>query len=256
MSPPVIEFNDVSLRFGKKEVLSGFDLAVAVKERMVVMGPSGVGKSTLLRLIVGILRPDAGTIRVDGQEVPNLSERALNKLRASIGMVYQYSALISSLSVEGNLALPLRELTRMSPREIDSEVDHNLELVGMLSSKSLMPAELSGGMRKRIGIARALVMKPKIILFDEPSTGLDPVNSSVIDQLIIDLSSHVTSVIVTHEIKSAFRIATRIAMIHLGRNIAEGTPEAMKHSRDPVVSQFLAGTTEGVHFQQDAIPAA
>jgi phospholipid/cholesterol/gamma-HCH transport system ATP-binding protein len=258
MSPPIIEFGDVSLSFGPKKVLDGFNLQIAPQERMVILGPSGVGKSTLLRLIVGILLPDHGSVRVDGLEVSTLPERALNKLRAKIGMVYQYAALISSLTVEENLALPLREMTRLGPGEIARIVEDNLALVGMETSKSLLPAELSGGMKKRIGIARALVMKPKIILFDEPSTGLDPVNSSVIDKLILDLGTQakVTCVIVTHEIRSAFRIATRMAMLHQGRNIAEGTPKEMKHSDNPVVSQFLAGETNGPLHQEHAISAS
>lgn len=247
MTSPLIEFDEVSLRFAEKQVLQGFCLKIAPQERMVVMGPSGAGKSTLLRLIVGILRANQGAVCVDGMNVGELCQRKLNELRTRIGMVYQYSALISSLTVEENLALPLRELTRMRPSQIAAEVERNLELVGMQGSKSLMPAELSGGMRKRIGIARALVMKPKIILFDEPSTGLDPVNSTIIDQLIINLSTQakVTCVIVTHVIVSAFRIATRMAMLHDGRNIAEGTPEEMKSSSEPVVRQFLLGEIDG-----------
>jgi len=246
MNRAAIEFNDVFLSFGEKKVLTGFRLHITREERMVVMGPSGAGKSTLLRLIVGILKADQGVVLVEGKDMAKLSRRLLNKERAKIGMVYQYSALISSLSVEENLALPLRELTRMKPGEIAAAVESNLELVGMESSKSLMPAELSGGMRKRIGIARALVMKPQIILFDEPSAGLDPVNSSIIDQLIINLSTKakVTCVIVTHVIVSAFRIATRMAMLHEGKNIAEGSPEEMKRSNNPIVSQFLFGETD------------
>ena len=260
MNRAMIQFEDVFMSFGENEILHGFNLNIPAQERMVIMGPSGVGKSTLLRLIVGILKPDRGTICVEGMNVPNLPSRALNKLRTKIGMVYQYSALISSLSVAENLALPLRELTDLRPRQIDAEVEHALALVGMEETKSMMPSELSGGMRKRVGIARALVMKPKIMLFDEPSTGLDPVNSSIIDELIINFTdqAQVTSVIVTHEIKSAFRIATRMAMLHQGRNIAEGLPEEMKNSRDPIVSQFLAGKTNGPILKEskNAIPAA
>jgi phospholipid/cholesterol/gamma-HCH transport system ATP-binding protein len=172
-------------------------------------------------------------------------------------MVYQYSALLSSRTVRDNIALPLEELTDKSHEEIDKIVDEKLELVGMKDSKNLMPSELSGGMKKRVSLARALVLEPELILFDEPVAGLDPVMASVIDELVINLSekSKVTCVIVTHEMDSAFRIATRMAMLYHGKIIEEGTPEEMKKSRNPVVSQFLTGSTEGPILEEtkDAI---
>jgi phospholipid/cholesterol/gamma-HCH transport system ATP-binding protein len=172
-------------------------------------------------------------------------------------MVYQYSALLSSRTVRDNVALPLEELTDKSREEIDKIVDEKLELVGMKDSKNLMPSELSGGMKKRVSLARALVLEPELILFDEPVAGLDPVMASVIDELVINLSekSKVTCVIVTHEMDSAFRIATRMAMLYHGKIIEEGTPEEMKKSRNPVVSQFLTGSTEGPILEEtkDAI---
>ena len=174
-------------------------------------------------------------------------------------MVYQYSALLSSRTVRDNVALPLEELTDKSREEIDKIVDEKLELVGMKDSKNLMPSELSGGMKKRVSLARALVLEPELILFDEPVAGLDPVMASVIDELVINLSekSKVTCVIVTHEMDSAFRIATRMAMLYHGKIIEEGTPEEMKKSRNPVVSQFLTGSTEGPILEEtkDAITA-
>ncbi len=211
------------------------------------MGQSGSGKSTILRLILGILQPTAGEIFFKQFEISRLKRRKLQQVRTQIGMVYQYSALLSSRNVRDNIALPLEELTRKTTAEIDKIVDEKLELVGMLDSKNQMPSELSGGMRKRVSLARALVMDPELILFDEPSAGLDPVISSVIDELIISLTDHskVTSVIVTHEMDSAFRIATRMAMLYQGEVIANDEPERLKQSDDPVVQQFLSGSTEG-----------
>ena len=244
---PLIELRDVHLAFGEKEVLAGVGLRIAPRERLVVLGQSGSGKSTLLRLILGILKPSAGSVQFQGGEVSRMRRLQLNAMRQKIGMVYQYSALISSLSVRDNLALPLEELTGKTRAEIDALVDEKLALVGMADARDKMPAELSGGMRKRIGLARGIIMDPALILYDEPSAGLDPVISSVIDQLIIELSEKIgaTSIIVTHEMGSAFRIATRIAMLFQGRIIADGTPEEIKKSTDPVVAQFISGNIDG-----------
>ena len=243
----VVELRDVQLAYGEKKVLDGVSLKVEPLDRLVVMGQSGSGKSTILRLILGILQPSAGEIFFKQFEITRLRRRKLQQVRAQIGMVYQYSALLSSLNVRDNVALSLEELTTKTREEIDKIVDEKLELVGMLESKDQMPAQLSGGMRKRVSIARALAMDPELILFDEPSAGLDPVISSVIDELIISLSerSKVTSVIVTHEMDSAFRIASRMAMLYQGKVIADADPEQFKQSNDPVVQQFLSGSTEG-----------
>lgn len=243
----VVELRDVELEFPEKKVLDGVSLRVEPLDRLVIMGQSGSGKSTILRLILGILQPTAGRIFFKQFEISRLSRRKLQQARADIGMVYQYSALLSSLTVGENIALPLQELTRKSPAEIDRIVDEKLDLVDMVEAKKQMPAELSGGMRKRVSLARALVMEPELILFDEPSAGLDPVISSVIDELIISLSerSKVTSIIVTHEMESAFRIGTRMAMLYQGKIIADATPNEFRKSQDPVVQQFLSGSTEG-----------
>ena len=244
---PVIELRDVHLAFGEKEILAGVDLRIMPRERLVVLGQSGCGKSTLLRLILGILKPTGGSVQFQGREISQMRRRKLNAMRQKIGMVYQYSALISSLSVRDNLALPLEELTDKTRAEIDALVDEKLTLVGMADARDKMPAELSGGMRKRIGLARGIIMDPAVILYDEPNAGLDPVISSVIDQLIIELSEKIgaTSVIVTHEMESAFRIASRMTMLFKGRIIAEDTPESFKKSSDPVVAQFISGDTKG-----------
>lgn len=247
--PPnhVVELRDVRLAFPQKTVLDGVSLTVEPLDRLVIMGQSGSGKSTILRLILGILQPTAGEIFFKQFEITRLKRRKLQQVRAQIGMVYQYSALLSSRNVRDNVALPLEELTTKSAAEIDQIVDEKLELVGMLDSRNQMPSELSGGMRKRVSLARALVMDPELILFDEPSAGLDPVISSVIDELIISLSerSQVTSIIVTHEMDSAFRIGTRMAMLYQGKVIADAAPEEFKRSEHPVVRQFLSGSTEG-----------
>ncbi len=244
---PIVRLENIRLAFGEKVILNGFNLEVHRKERLVIMGQSGSGKSTLLRLICGILRPTAGSVKFGYLEIPQLKRSLLNQMRHRIGMVYQYSALISSVNVRDNLALPLEELTRKTPDEIEKLVDEKLDMVNMSDSKFSMPAELSGGMKKRIGLARALMMEPELILYDEPSAGLDPVISSVIDELMIEVSERTgaTSIIVTHEMESAFRVATRMAMVYKGRVIESGTPDEMRASKDPVVVQFLSGDTEG-----------
>jgi phospholipid/cholesterol/gamma-HCH transport system ATP-binding protein len=246
-TPPVVELRDVRLRFDQKLVLNGVSFAVEPLDRLVIMGQSGSGKSTILRLILGILQPTSGEVFFKQFDMSRLHRRKLQRVRAHIGMVYQYSALLSSRTVRDNVALPLEELTTRSREEIDRVVDEKLDLVGLCEAKNQMPSELSGGMRKRVSLARALVMDPQLILFDEPSAGLDPVISSVIDELIISLTekSNVTSVIVTHEMDSAMRIATKMAMLYQGKIIETGTPDDMKQSDNPVVSQFLSGSTEG-----------
>ena len=243
----MVEMRDVCMQFEEKKVLDGLSLDVEPQERLVIMGQSGSGKSTILRLILGTLRPNSGSIFFKRFEINRLQRRKLQRVRQDIGMVYQYSALLSSQNVRDNVALPLEELTDKSRGEIDKIVDEKLDLVGMKDSKELLPEELSGGMKKRVALARALVLEPELILLDEPSAGLDPVIASVIDELIISLSekSKVTSVTVTHEMESAFRIGTRMAMLYQGKIIEEAEAEKFKQSKNPVVAQFLSGSTEG-----------
>ena len=245
--PPIAELRDVRIQFGEKRVLDGVSLAADPQERLVIIGQSGMGKTTILRLILGILVPTQGSIFFKQHEISKMTADQLQQVRTRMGMVYQDAALLSSSSVRENLALPLQELTDKSPAEIDKIVDEKLALVELAGEGNTMPFELSGGMRKRVGLARALVMEPELILFDEPTAGLDPVISAVIDELIINLTerSKVTSIIVTHLMDSAFRVATRMAMLHRGKIIAEGTPEQMRQSKNPMVVQFLNGRTEG-----------
>ena len=247
MSEPLVQLAGVDLSFDNDCILNRLDLSVNREERMVILGQSGAGKSTLLRLILGVLRPSAGQVFFEGADLLAVSHSRLNEIRTRIGMVYQSSALISSLTVHDNLALPLEELTQKRHREIDSIVEECLAMVGMEETGPMMPAELSGGMRKRVAIARALVMRPELLLFDEPTTGLDPVLAAVVDELIVDLSTraHATSIVVTHELTSAFRVATRMAMLFQGRIIEEDRPERFRRHKNPVVEQFIEGRTKG-----------
>ena len=258
-TPHVVELRDVYLAFEEKRVLNGVSLEVEPLDRLVIMGQSGSGKSTILRLILGILQLDRGSVFFKQFEISRLNRRKLQQVRTQIGMVYQYSALLSSRNVRDNVALPLEELTKKSREEIDRIVDEKLEMVGMLDAKAEAPSELSGGMRKRVSLARALVMDPELVVFYEPTAGLDPVIATVIDELIISLTerSKVTSVIVTHEMDSAFRIGTRMAMLYQGKIIEQGEAEAFKNSTNPVVRQFLSGSTEGpiLEGSKDAVAA-
>lgn len=241
MKPAVIELEDVHLSFGDKEVLRGVNLCVEEGERLVVLGESGGGKSTILRVILGMLRPSKGAVRFRGRDITQLNRWKLNLIRQRIGMVYQYSALISSLNVRDNLALPLVELTRKSQEEIEGAVKEKLEMVGMAGTEAKLPAQLSGGMRKRVGLARALMLEPELILYDEPSAGLDPVISAVIDDMMIQTAEKTgaASVIVTHELGSAFKVATRMAMLKDGEIIAEGDPASFRDHPDERVRGFI-----------------
>jgi phospholipid/cholesterol/gamma-HCH transport system ATP-binding protein len=243
----VVELRDVGMHFGDKQVLDHVSLNVAPQERLVIIGQSGAGKTTILRLVLGILKPNAGSIFFKQHEVSRMNDHQLEPIRMRIGMVYQDAALLSSLTVRENLALPLQELTDKTPAEIDRIVDKKLEMVELTGEDKLMPFELSGGMRKRVGLARALVMEPELILFDEPTQGLDPVIGALIDELIIDLTKRTktTSIIVTHLMDSAFHVATRMAMLYSGKIIEQGTPEYMRQSKNPALVQFLSGSTEG-----------
>jgi len=231
------------MSFRGKQILHDINLEVGQGETMVVIGPSGSGKSTILRLIIGLLKPTSGEIWVKDQGISSLSENALNKIRLDMGMVFQYSALFDSMTVGENVAFGLREHTTMSEKEITKIVSRNLRMVGLAERENVMPNELSGGMKKRVSLARAIAMKPEIMLYDEPTAGLDPIMSGTIDRLIMNTKRMlgVTSVVVTHQMSSAFTIADRIAMIHDGRIIEVGTVEQIKRSENALVQQFIHG---------------
>jgi phospholipid/cholesterol/gamma-HCH transport system ATP-binding protein len=242
----VIKLTDVYKAFGTKEVLRGFSLEVHEGETMVILGFSGAGKSVVIKHIVGLLRPDSGSIIVDEQEVTTLSRTDLYELRAHIGYVFQFAALFDSLSVRENVAMGLRKRGGMTAPEIEQRVAETLELVDLPGIENKFPPELSGGMRKRVGIARAVALRPKYILYDEPTTGLDPVTTAVIDDLMIRMQKKigVTSIVITHDVKSAYRVGNRIAMLYEGVVRQVGTVEEIQHTRDPVVRQFIEGRAE------------
>jgi phospholipid/cholesterol/gamma-HCH transport system ATP-binding protein len=239
----MIRLIDVYKAFGPKRVLEGFSLDVVEGGTMVIVGYSGTGKSVAIKHIVGLLEPDSGQVLVDGLEVPRLSRRELYQLRASIGYVFQFAALFDSQSIGDNVAMGLRKQQELSEREIADRVNEALDLVDLPNVAERFPAELSGGMRKRVGIARAIALRPKYILYDEPTTGLDPVTSAVIDQLMIRMREKlgVTSIVITHDMRSAYTVGTRIAMLYQGRVRQVGTVEEVQHTSDPIVRQFIEG---------------
>jgi phospholipid/cholesterol/gamma-HCH transport system ATP-binding protein len=239
----MIKLDDIYKSFGDKNVLQGFSLEVNEGETMVIIGYSGSGKSVAIKHIVGLLFPDRGTVFVDGLEVPELPREQLYDLRGRIGYVFQFAALFDSLTVGENVAMALRKERTMSEREIAERVSESLALVDLPDTELKYPAELSGGMRKRVGIARAIAKRPKYILYDEPTTGLDPVTSAVIDELMIRMRERlgVTSVVITHDMRSAYSVGTRIAMLYEGKVRQVGTVTEIQQSTDPVVRQFVEG---------------
>ncbi len=239
----MIRLVDVHKSFGTKHVLRGFSLDVTEGETMVVIGGSGTGKSVAIKHIVGLLEPDEGTVFVDGQEVPALAREQVYELRGQIGYVFQFAALFDSLTVAQNVAMGLKKQRNLSAVEVRNRVSEALALVDLLNVEDRFPAELSGGMRKRVGIARAIARRPKYMLYDEPTTGLDPVTASVIDQLMIRLRERlaVTSIVITHDMKSAYAVGSRIAMLYEGRIRQVGTVEDIQESTDPIVRQFIEG---------------
>jgi len=241
----VIEFKDLHKAFGTKQVLEGLSLKIRDSETMVIIGYSGTGKSVALKHIVGLLPPDAGDVIVDGQAVSTLDRDELTRLRQGIGYVFQFAALFDSMTVAENLELGLRR-RGLSHEEIEERVREALALVDLSGTGEQMPAELSGGMRKRVGIARAIALRPRYILYDEPTTGLDPVTSAVIDRLMVRTREHlgVTGVVVTHDMRSAYTVGDRIAMLYEGRVRQVGSVEEIQRTEDPVVRQFIEGRAE------------
>jgi phospholipid/cholesterol/gamma-HCH transport system ATP-binding protein len=239
----MIRLVDVYKSFGKKKVLEGFSLDVPEGETMAIIGSTGSGKSVAIKHIVGLLEPDSGTVFVDNKEVPKLSRAELYALRSKIGYVFQFAALFDSMTVGDNVAMGLRKEHKLTEKEIAARVTESLALVDLPGVETKFPAELSGGMRKRVGIARGIARKPKYILYDEPTTGLDPITSAVIDQLMVRMREKlgVTSIVITHDMRSAYTVGSRIAMLYEGKIRQVGTVEEIKHTEDPIVRQFIEG---------------
>ena len=236
-----IVFEDVHKSFGEHEVLRGINLHIAEGETIVILGGSGAGKSVLLRHINGLLRPDSGRVWVDGEDITDFSEEELIPIRTKVGMVFQGGALFDSLDVFENVAYALREHTHMTEEEIAARVREKLRLVGLEGTEEMMPSDLSGGMKKRVSLARALAIEPKGLLYDEPTTGLDPIIAKKINEMIRNLQNilGVTSVVVTHDIKSAFTVGDRIALLYHGKIHFVGTVEETKKTKDPIVREFI-----------------
>ena len=243
----MIAFVDLRKAFGANQVLEGFTLDVRDGETMVIIGYSGTGKSVAIKHVVGLLEPDAGHVAVGGQVVSSLRRPALTALRATIGYVFQFSALFDSLTVFENVALGLRRRRELSETEITQRVREALRMVDLPRAEPHMPSELSGGMRKRVGLARAIALRPTYILYDEPTTGLDPVTSAVIDQLIVRTREAlgVTSIVITHDMRSAYTVGDRIAMLYQGKVQQVGTVAEIKTTAEPVVRQFIEGRPDG-----------
>jgi len=239
----MIRLIDVYKSFGPKRVLEGFTLEVAEGETMVIIGYSGTGKSVAIKHIVGLLEPDRGEVWVDDREVPRLPRRELYELRSHIGYVFQFAALFDSMTIGDNVAMGLRKQQHLEESEIEQRVSEALELVDLPGVQARFPAELSGGMRKRVGIARAIALRPKYMLYDEPTTGLDPVTSAVIDELMVRMRERlrVTSVVITHDMRSAYTVGSRIAMLYQGRVQQVGTVDEIRNTKDPIVRQFIEG---------------
>ena len=241
--PPMIAVRDLKKRIGAQEILRGVNVTVGTGETLVIIGRSGGGKSVLLKNLIGLMQPDSGEIWIDGQNIIGLNERQLAGIRRKVGILFQAGALFDSMTVEENIAFPLREAGERDNRVIAQKIAEVLEVIELEGQQKKMPVNLSGGMKKRVGLARAIINRPSCILYDEPTAGLDPVVSDSINHLIRRLQAHyhVTSVVVTHDMKSAFHIGDHIAYLHEGRIYFYGTPEEIQASSDPLIQDFLVG---------------
>ena len=239
----MITFKNVTKRYKTNIGLDDVSIKIEKGDFVFLVGPSGAGKSTLLRLMIGLLKPDSGEIWVDGQEIAQLNEDGLNQIRRNMGMVFQYSALFDSMTVGDNVAFGIRQHTKMPEDQIAGVIKRTLRMVGLMGKENVMPSELSGGMKKRVSLARAIALNPKIVLYDEPTSGLDPVMSSTINRLIMSTQRilGVTAVVVTHDMDSAFTIADRIAMMYDEKIIEIATPDEFRQSENPLVRQFING---------------
>jgi phospholipid/cholesterol/gamma-HCH transport system ATP-binding protein len=244
---PVIEVLDLVRRFGERVVINNISFQIHPGETLVIMGGSGCGKSTLLRHIIGSMKPTSGSVKIFGQDITKMNEREIGDVRKRFGMLFQSGALLASLTVGENVALPLLQHTGKSVEEIEDIVEQKLQMVGLSGFEDLKPAEISGGMKKRVGLARALALDPELLFSDEPTSGLDPIMTAVVDQLTLKLThgAHMTAVVVTHDMTSAFRIASRMIMLGHGDIIAQGTPEEIRNNPSPEVQQFINGEADG-----------
>jgi phospholipid/cholesterol/gamma-HCH transport system ATP-binding protein len=244
---PIIELVNIHKSFNTQKVLDGLSLRIEAGQITVIIGQSGGGKSVLLKHMSGLIKPDQGETLVEGVDISRLNDRQLNDVRKNFGMLFQAAALFDSMTVGENVAFPLREHTRLKPNEIEEIVEHKLQQVGLHGASRKMPSELSGGMQKRVGLARALALDPKIILFDEPTTGLDPITADAIDRLIVDTQKHTnaTCVVISHDIESTFKIADTVAMLYRGKIVEIGKPETIKSSTNLVLQQFIQGKADG-----------
>ncbi len=247
ISSDMIEIQGLCKRFGGKEVLKSLDLTIHDGETIVIIGGSGCGKSVLLKHIIGLMEPEEGSVTIDGVNIFTLSTRDQDQFRLSLGMLFQGAALFDSLTVRENVGFSLYEHTNLAPAEIEKRVQEKLGLVGLHEIEDLMPSDLSGGMKKRVGLARAICNEPKIILYDEPTTGLDPINADSINDLILRMQEKlkVTSIVVTHDMISAYKVANRIAMLYDGKIIGLGSPDEIKNTSNPIVRQFITGSAKG-----------
>ncbi len=243
----IIEIIDLHKSFREQKVLDGVNLEIEEGKTTVIIGRSGGGKSVLLKHIIRLLKPDSGHVLIKGIDITTLNDRDLNEIRKDFGMLFQDSALFDSMNVGENVAFPLREQTKMKDAEIKKIVADRLRAVGLTGIENKMPSELSGGMKKRVGLARAIAMHPQMVLFDEPTTGLDPIMTEAINDLIIDTQKlfNLTSIVISHDVQSIFKIGHKIAMLHEGKIVEYGTPEEIRKSKNPVLEQFLSGNTEG-----------
>jgi phospholipid/cholesterol/gamma-HCH transport system ATP-binding protein len=244
---PIVEVTDLVRRFGDRAVINNISFNVHRGETLVIMGGSGCGKSTLLRHMIGSMKPTSGSVKLFSEEITAMKEREIERVRLRFGMLFQSGALLASLTVGENVALPLLQHTDKPPDEIEEIVKQKLQMVGLTGFEELKPDEISGGMKKRVGLARALAHNPELLFSDEPTSGLDPIMTAVVDQLTLKLThgSHMTAVVVSHDMTSAFRIATRMIMLGGGGIVAQGTPDEIRNSSNPEVQQFIKGEADG-----------